>query len=247
VDLIRTLKLTISYDGTRFGGWQRQNNRRTVQEVLEDALENLTGSVTSTVAAGRTDAGVHARGQVVSFRTTSRIPPQGFRGALNAKMPEDVAVVEAAEKNYEFHAQRDAKGKLYRFTILNRRTRSPLDRRFTYRVPFPLDVDRMTAAAGVLVGRHDFSSFRNAGSTPGSAVRTLRCLDIRKEGDYIRLDVTGDGFLYRMVRNLAGTLILVGRGKLPVEDVSGILVSRDRCRAGPAAPARGLCLVEVFY
>ena len=174
-------------------------------------------------------------------------PRPRFPGGLNLLLPRDVAVVGAEDAPEDFHARRDATGKLYRYTILNRRTPSPLDRRYAHRVAVPLAEARMARAASNLLGRHDFAAFRNAGSTPGSAVRELRRLDIERRGDYIRIDVTGDGFLYKMVRNLAGTLIQVGRGKLSPGDVKRILEGRDRRLAGPTAPAKGLCLIEVFY
>jgi tRNA pseudouridine38-40 synthase len=245
--VLRTLKLTLEYEGTRYGGWQRQANRVTVQQVLEEALADLVDEEVKTVAAGRTDSGVHAEGQVVSFLTRSRFPARAFVFGVNARLPEDVAVLAAEEAAEGFHAQRDAKGKLYRYRILNRETPAPLSERFCHRVPEPLDAGRMADAAARLVGRHDFSAFRNAGSVPGSAVRCVDRLDIERLDDYISIETGGDGFLYRMVRNLVGTLILAGRGRLSPEEVGGILASRDRSRAGPTAPARGLCLVEVFY
>jgi tRNA pseudouridine38-40 synthase len=244
---LRTLRATLEYDGSRYGGWQRQDNRVTIQQVFEEALGALTGETISCVAAGRTDAGVHALGQTVSFRTESAIPPRGLKHGGNARLPEDVAIRTVEDASPAFHARRDAKGKHYRYVILNRRTRSPVNGRFTCRLGPRLDEGRMSAAARVLRGRHDFSSFRNAGSVMGSAVRTVTRLDITREGDYLSMDVEGDGFLYRMVRNLAGTLILVGLGKLTPEEVRTILSRRDRRLAGPTAPASGLCLVEVRY
>ena len=244
---MRTLKLLLEYDGTRFAGWQRQTREITVQEVLEDALaEHLRESV-KTVAAGRTDAGVHAESQVVSFSTSSRIPEAGVVHGTNSLLPEDVAVLRAEPAPPEFNARRDAKGKLYRYRILNRRLRSPLASRLAYRVRAPLDEGRMAAAAERLVGTRDFSSFRNAGSVQGPAVRTLRRLDIERSGEYICIEAEGDGFLYKMVRNLVGTLIFAGQSRLSPDDVSEILERRDRRLAGPTAPAKGLSLVEVYY
>jgi len=243
----RTVRLVLEYDGTEFSGWQRQRDRRTVQEVLEDALGELTGEPVSAVAAGRTDAGVHAAGQVVGFRTRSRIPAEGFLGGTNALLPRDVAVLRAEDAPPSFHARRDATGKHYRYRIVNRRSPAPLSARYATPVRAPLDEAGMAAAARPLLGTHDFSAFRNAGSVEGTGVRTLTRLDITREGEYLSMDVEGDGFLYRMVRNLAGTLIRAGRGRLDADGVRRILESRDRRTAGPAAPARGLCLVEVFY
>lgn len=244
---MRTWKLTIQYDGTGYAGWQRQTGETTVQEVLEDALSHLLDERISVVAAGRTDAGVHAEGQVVSLRTESSVPASGLVHGTNAGLPDDVAVLAAEEVGPGFHARRDATGKLYRYRILNRRVRSPLAARYSYRVGRSLDPEAMAAAASRLTGRHDFSSFRNAGSVEGSAVRDLRRLDIIAEGQYLCVEAEGNGFLYKMVRNLVGTLICVGRGNLTAERVEEILRSRDRRLAGPAAPAKGLSLVEVYY
>ena len=246
-DPSRVVKLTVAYDGTAYAGWQRQANGVSVQEVLQTALSDLFAEPTVIVGAGRTDAGVHARGQVASFRTGSKIPPRGVMGGTNARLPDDVAVVRAEDAPAGVHARRDATGKLYRYVILNRSAPSPLDRFHTHRVAAHLDEGRMASAAALLTGRHDFSSFRNAGSVEGSAVRTLRRLDIDRSGEYISISPEGDGFLYRMVRNLVGTLLVVGRGDLEPQAVAEILEARDRRRAGPAAPARGLSLVEVYY
>ena len=243
----RTVKLVIEYDGTDFAGWQRQDNRITVQEVLEGALSDHLGERIVTVASGRTDAGVHAAGQVVSFRTTSDVPPEGIQHGANARLPVTVAIRSASDVGPDFHAQRSAVAKHYRYRIFNRRVRGPLARRFAARVGTPLDEKRMARAATHLLGTHDFSSFRNAGSVETSPVRTLRRLDIQRQGEYLALEFEADGFLYRMVRNLVGTLLLVGRGSLDPDEVGAILARRDRGAAGPAAPARGLCLVEVFY
>jgi len=243
----RTVKLVLEYDGTGFSGWQRQADRSTVQEVLEDALSDHLGERIVTVAAGRTDAGVHAAGQVVSFRTTSSVPAEGIRHGANARMPASVAIRCATDVRPDFHAQRDAVAKHYRYRILVSRVRRPLSRRYATRIRTPLDEGRMVQAASHLLGTHDFSSFKNAGSVETCPVRTLRRLDIARECAYLSLEFEADGFLYRMVRNLVGTLILVGRGSLDPEEVGRILAARDRTAAGPAAPARGLCLVEVFY
>jgi len=243
----RTVKLVLEYDGTDFAGWQRQDNRITVQEVLEGALSDHLGERIVTVAAGRTDAGVHAAGQVVSFRTTSGVPPEGIQHGTNSRLPETVSIRSAADVDPDFHAQRSAVAKHYRYRVFNRRVRGPLARRYAARIGRPLDAARMVRAAPHLLGKHDFSSFRNSGSVDTSPVRTLRRLDIDRKGEYLSLDFEADGFLYRMVRNLVGTLLLVGRGSLDPDEVGTILSRRDRGAAGPAAPARGLCLVEVFY
>ena len=243
----RTLKLTVEYDGTDYAGWQRQNGAVSVQQVLEEALSVPLCCRAVVVAAGRTDAGVHAAGQVVSLRTESETPTQGIIHGTNSALPPDVAVLSAEEVPPEFHARRDALGKHYRYRIVNRPIRPPLDRRDATWIRAPLDMDAMALAAKALVGEHDFSSFRNAGSFQGSAVRSLRRVDITRTGHYISIDVVGTGFLYKMVRNLVGTLVLVGRGSLTAAEVRSILSDRDRSSAGPTAPPEGLCLVEVYY
>jgi tRNA pseudouridine38-40 synthase len=244
---LRTLRLTLEYDGTDFSGWQRQSDDRSVQAVLEDALSRHLGGRITVVGAGRTDAGVHAAGQVASFRTASAMPVRGVWHGTNALLPDDVSILSVEETVPGFHARRDATGKHYRYTILERPVRSPLHERHALRVNGPLDAVRMARAAGALLGRHDFSSFRNAGSFEGDPIRTLTRLDVARCGGLLWLDVEGDGFLYRMVRNIAGTLIRVGEGKLSPEEVAKVLSRRRRPAAGPAAPARGLCLESVRY
>ena len=241
------MKLTIEYDGTDYAGWQRQNGQVSVQQVLEEALAAPLAGETKVVAAGRTDAGVHAAGQVVSLRTLSDVPLKGVIHGTNSALPSGVVVLNAEEALPEFHARRDAKGKHYRYLILNCPIRSPLGSRYATWIRERLDVAAMAVAAGHLVGEHDYSAFRNTGSFAGSAVRTLRRLDIAREGQSISIDVVGDGFLYKMVRNLVGTLVLVGRGSLTPAEVRSILSDRDRSSAGPTAPPEGLCLVEVYY
>ena len=218
-----------------------------MQQVLEEALAVPLGVKTTVVAAGRTDAGVHAAGQVVSLRTQSETPLAGVIHGTNSALPEDVAVLAAEEAPPSFHARRDAKGKHYRYRILNRPVRAPLSTRYATWYRKSLDTAAMSAAAEYLLGENDYSAFRNTGSFEGSAVRTLRRLDITRDRQYISINVVGDGFLYKMVRNLVGTLMLVGRGNLIPQEVETILAGRDRTGAGPTAPPEGLCLVEVYY
>ena len=247
---VRTYRATLQYDGTDFSGWQVQPGRRTVQGVVEEALAGLVGGRVPVLAAGRTDAGVHAEGQVISFRAGTSIPPEGLAAALNARLPEDVSVLDLAEAPEGFHATCHAKGKVYRYEILTGRAPRPLLRRTTLRVPGRLDLRRMREAARLLVGRRDFRSFRTNPGLPadrGSTVRTIRRLEVRRRGERVVVEVEGDGFLYNMVRSIVGTLVQVGRGTWPPGRVGEALRARDRRAAGPTAPPRGLTLVSVEY
>ena len=244
---MRNIKLTLCYDGTEFHGWQSQPGLRTVQQVLEDALEQLTGVRPSTTASGRTDAGVHALGQVVHFLTASRHEPETFVRALNALMPRDVRVLEARELPQAFHATLDARSKRYRYVIDNGRIASPFQLRYSWHVPAPLDVPAMNRAGQRLLGRHDFRSFETDWPNRSSSVRTIHDLTVERRDELVRIEVEADGFLYNMVRSIAGTLMLVGRGKRPEEWVSDVLAAESRVAAGPTAPPQGLFLVKVCY
>ncbi len=221
-----------------------------MQGTLQEVLGRVLGAPVSVLAAGRTDAGVHAEGQGISFRAATGIPPKGIAAAANALLPPDVAVLGLEPAPASFHATYAALGKVYRYEILSGRVPRPLLRRTTWRVPGELDVRRMRAAARLLVGRKDFRSFRTnpgAGEDRGSTVRHLRRLDVRRRGDRIVVEAEGDGFLYNMVRTLVGTLVQVGRGTWPPARAGEALLARDRRAAGPTAPARGLTLVSVAY
>src|ERR1043165_765181 len=244
---MRNIKITLSYDGTDFHGWQTQPNARTVQETLESALAQLTGEKIRVNASGRTDAGVHALGQVANFRSESRIPVEKLADAINSQLPDDVAVHSAAEMSAEFDANRDAVRKLYRYVIHNAPTPSPFLRKYACQVKRPLDVEAMAKAAQALKGTHDFHSFETEWPNRKSSVRTITHISINRAGAYIWLDVEADGFLYNMVRAIAGTLMEVGRGYWPVEKVAAILAAQDRTQARPTAPAHGLFLVRVVY
>lgn len=249
----RNIKLVMEYDGTGFHGFQVQTqgttSLRTVQSVLEESLYKLTGEEIRITGAGRTDAGVHALAQVANFHTASSIPADRFAPALNGLLPEDLVIKSSAEVDESFHAQRSAVSKVYRYTILNSAAPSALLRNTALHVPTRLDPGSMRLAAGILVGKHDFSSFRASGSSVATSVRTLKRLDVRwmPETGLLKLTAEADGFLYNMVRIIAGTLIEVGRGALSPHDVERILKARDRGSAGPTAPAKGLCLIEVKY
>jgi tRNA pseudouridine38-40 synthase len=246
---VADLRLTLEYDGTDFQGWQRQaEGTRTVQQTLEEALGRLLGTPSTVVGAGRTDAGVHAEGQVASLRLDASLGPAELWRALNALLPPDLAVVDLAAAPPGFHARRDARRKTYRYRIWNAPLRSPLRARFSHHVASPLDVAAMAAAARLAVGTHDFRSFQTAGSEVGSSVRTLyRAEVLGRPGDEIRLEVEGDGFLRHMVRNLVGSLLRVGLGRAAPDSLAAVLAARDRASAGAAAPGHGLTLVRVDY
>ena len=244
----RTIKLVIEYDGTGYGGWQRQTNAPSVQAAIEDRLREMTREPALFLrGAGRTDAGVHALGQVASFRTEARIPAEGFRKGVTALLPRDIAVVAAEEMDEAFDARFSARGKLYRYRILSAPSRAPLRDRFVWHVQKALDLERMRAAARHLVGRLDFAAFRASDCERRTTVRTLDRLDIFAHADEIVIEVEGDAFLKNMVRILAGTLSAVGRGEVSPDEVARIRDTRDRTQAGMTAPARGLTLVHVRY
>jgi tRNA pseudouridine38-40 synthase len=242
----RNIKLTIEYDGSAYHGWQRQANAATVQEVLEDAMAGLVGHPVTLYGSGRTDAGVHALGQVANFRTTSTIPTERFHLAINGAIPRDIAVLSAEDVPDDFHARYSATGKTYRYTIVCRPVRPAVGAAFVHWVRSPLDADRMAEAAACFVGEHDFAAFETESKGEGT-VRTVTRADVERVGDRILYTVSANGFLYNMVRAMVGTLIEVGLGKREPADVARLLESRDRAQAGPTAPPGGLCLLEVTY
>lgn len=245
---MRNIRLVVSYDGSDFHGWQTQPGKRTVQETLEEALLPLTdGQRVRVNASGRTDAGVHAIGQVVNFLTTSKHAPTVFVRALNVNLPEDVSVRSADEVPVDFCANRSALSKLYRYIVYDGETADPFLRKYAYRCSFRLDHLRMKQAAAALIGTHDFHSFETDWPNRASSVRTMLRLTVNRVGDYLWIDAEADGFLYNMMRAIAGTLIQVGRGYWPVERVTEILRAKDRREAGPTAPPQGLYLMRVKY
>jgi tRNA pseudouridine38-40 synthase len=242
------LKLTLEYDGTRYVGWQIQPNGLSLQARVRQALEELLGEPVPVEAAGRTDAGVHATGQVVCFDTARTLPLKAYWRGLNRFLPEDIAVVRAEEVPPEFDPRRWSHGKRYRYRVSNRPSRSPLRRSTHWEVFSPLRVEAMQRAAAHLVGRHDFSAFRASDCHAAHAVREVRRLEVGGlSGDELSFVVEGTAFLKHMVRNLVGTLVEVGKGRRPEDWVAEVLASRTRTRAGPTAPAHGLVLEEVFY
>lgn len=248
VPVERHIKIVVEYDGTSLCGWQRQTNGPTVQGHLEEALAKLLATPTAVVGASRTDAGVHARGQVASFRTTRAIPLHGIRRGLNSLLPSTIAIREASEVGDDFHPRFSATGKHYRYTLFVRAERSPRWRDRAWHHPEPIDLERLRAGAQALVGEHDFAAFRAAGCTAATTMRRIdRIVLAAPEPDVLQLDVHGNAFLRNMVRIVVGTLAEVGRGYRPVAQVAEILASKDRTKAGKTAPAHGLELMEVRY
>ena len=248
---MRTIKLTIEYDGTNYCGWQIQPTGRSIQGVLCKALRKMTGEENHVIGASRTDAGVHALGQVAHFRTSTMIPPVGFMRGINSAIDCDIAVTAAEEAPSDFHAQKDAVSKLYRYLILNGDAPSALLADRCWHIRDKLDIDAMKEAAECLVGKHDFKSFQAAGSSARDAVRRIDRIDIRSQTADCRLvqaiDISGNGFVYHMVRNIVGTLVLIGKGKLKAEEMGKILKAKEIKKAGATAPAKGLYLVSVGY
>jgi len=245
---MRQIKLVLEYDGTDLVGWQRQTNGPSVQQHLEDALAQMCGHEVRVTGASRTDAGVHAAGQVACFRTERTIPLHGFRLGLNAILPPSIAVIRAAEVPEDFHPRFSATGKLYRYTLLVRPDRSPRWRHRAWHRPRSLDLDAMRSAALPLLGEHDFAAFRAAGCTARTTTRRVDAIDIaRVEPDLVTVEVRGNAFLRNMVRILVGTLVEVAEGRRPIAEIAEILASRDRTQAGQTAPPQGLELVAVYY
>lgn len=242
----RTIKLSLEYDGSELSGWQRQVNGPSVQEHLEEALAEMTGARVRVDGASRTDARVHALGQVASFKTWTAIPPEGFRRGLNAILPPSIAVVGCREVDNSFHARFSARGKRYRYTLLCREDRSPLWRHRAWHRTRPLCAAALEEAARPLLGEHDFSAFRAAGCSAKHAVRRIDAIEVRAEGDLRHIEVRGNAFLRHMVRIVVGTLVDRVEGRLEA-DLSEILERGRREEAGQTAPAHGLTLLEVFY
>ncbi len=241
-------RITIEYDGTPFVGWQRQANGPSVQQALEEAIARLTGETVTVQGAGRTDAGVHARGQVAHFDLSRPFSLRSLRDGLNHHLrPAPVVVLAAAEVDESFHARFSAVRRTYLYRILNRRSPPALDRQRVWHVPVPLDAGVMHEAAQVLVGRHDFTTFRASQCQAASPVKTLDAIRVERQGEEVRLHVSARSFLHNQVRSIAGSLKLVGEGKWTAGDLRAALEARDRTACGPVAPPEGLYLVQVEY
>ncbi len=243
------IQITLEYEGTNYCGWQRQKNTRcTIQEIIESVLFKILHEKIELIAAGRTDAGVHARAQIANFSVKNKIPLLKLQHSLNSLLPEDIKVVAIRQVLPDFHSRYNAKSKTYRYTILNRAYPSVFLRKQVSLYPHGLDIKLMQEAGSYLVGEHDFTSFKNSNDAPDkSCVRKMKGIKIKKENDYIYMDFTANGFLRNMVRNIVGTLIEVGRGKLKPNKIEEILLSKNRKSSGPTAPACGLCLLKVKY
>ena len=245
--LLKRVKLTISYDGTNYCGWQVQNNGVAVQNVINQHLSELLGETIETVGASRTDTGVHALGNVAIFDTNHRMPAEKIAFAMNTRLPEDIRIEKSEEVDDQWHPRYVESVKTYEYKILNRCMPIPTLRLYSHHCYVPLDVDKMREAARYIVGEHDFKSFCGTGAQVKTTVREVISLNIDKVEDLITIRVTGKGFLYNMVRIIAGTLMDVGRGHYPPEKVEEIIAACDRDAAGPTAPARGLTLVKIEY
>lgn len=244
---MKNIRLILEYDGTNYAGWQTQINAITVQDTVEAAIKNVTGEKIKLIGSSRTDSGVHARGYVCNFITESNIPPLNFMQVINSKLPEDIVTLKSEEVPLEFHSQYHSKGKKYSYAVLNRLEPAAIYRNYMYHYKGTLNFENMLEASKYFIGTHDFCSFKSNGSSVKSTIRTIYDIEIIKQKDIIKFYVSGDGFLYNMVRIIVGTLLKVGAGKKKVEDVSRIIELKDRKNAGPVVPSRGLCLEEVFY
>lgn len=244
---MRNIKIEIEYDGTNYCGWQIQQNGITVQEEITKALKKLTGKDITVHGSGRTDAGVHAKGQVASFILENNIPTDRLPLALNGKLPKDIVITDAVEVPMDFHARYSAIAKRYMYHIYESRYRSALLRNYSYHVYYKLNHEKMREAAKMLIGTHDFRAFMTSGSSVQDTVRTIYELDIINEGKSLYIYIKGDGFLYNMVRIIIGTLIEIGTGKMQISQIEKLFETKERTVAGQTAPPQGLFLDKVYY
>ena len=244
---MRTIKLTIEYEGAAYLGWQRQPQGMTIQQALEEAIAGVTGAMPPVIGAGRTDAGVHARGQVAHFTTSSNLPLERLHAGINALLPKDIVVLSAADAPEGFHARFSAKSKRYEYTLWNDPLRPALARRLCWHCRRPLRLEPMRQGARCLLGTHDFAAFESAGAESRTTVRTVTLAEWTRREHRLTFAIEADAFLYNMVRAIVGTLVEVGLGKMPPGRVADIIAARRRDLAGPTAPARGLCLARVAY
>lgn len=243
-------KILVAYDGTKYSGWQIQPNATSIQSKIEDAVKIILKKHTRVIGSGRTDAGVHALGQVANFRVSEQVDLYRFLRSINSILPKDIRVKHIEDAPLDFHAQYSATGKIYHYRICLEKVQSPFLRLYTYHLHDKIDIHLLKEASRLFVGTHDFTSFANeahAGSAQKNPVRTLQRLDIVMEEEGLRLEFEANGFLYKMVRNIVGTLLEVASGKRKIEEILHIMDAKDRKKAGKAAPPQGLCLIKVHY
>ena len=244
---MRNIKLDIEYDGKSFNGWQKQPNKLNIQGEIEKAIEEITGEKIDLIASGRTDAGVHSLGQVANFKTNSTIDVEKIPYAINSKLKKSIVIKSAEEVPERFHSRYSVHSKTYRYTINNSKFGTALYRDMEYHFPIELDEKKMQKAAKFFEGEHDFKAFKASGTSSKSSVRTIYKATVERKDDRVIIELTGNGFLYNMVRIIAGTLIDVGIGKIKPEEVKEIIEKKERKNAGKTLPARGLCLLKVDY
>jgi tRNA pseudouridine38-40 synthase len=253
---MRNIKLIIEYDGANYNGWQMQRvktkdskfKNRTIQETIEKVIREILKEDIKLIVSGRTDSGAHALAQVANFKTNSRLKPNQIKNALNANLPSDIVIRDAMEIDLRFHSRFDVKSKVYRYIVLNRPVPSAIDRNRCLFFPYRLNLALIRKEAKFFIGRHNFKAFQTSNNNAEkTAVRTVKKLDITKKGDFIIFDIEADGFLYKMVRNMVGTLLEIGRGRFGKGTIKRLLKTKDRRLAGPAVPAKGLYLLEVNY
>lgn len=245
---MRNIKLTIEYDGKEFNGWQKQPNKLNIQGEIERAIETVTGEKVELIGSGRTDAGVSALGQVANFRLeTNTMPIEKMAYAINSQLKKSIRVKKAEEVDEKFHSRYTCKQKTYQYTINNSEQGTAIFRNIEYHFPLKLNEEKMNEAVKYLIGKHDFKSFKASGTSSKNSVRIIYDAKVTREGELVKIELTGSGFLYNMVRIIAGTLLEVGQGKIEPEEVKEILEKRDRSFAGKTLPANGLCLMKVDY
>ena len=245
---MRNIKLIIEYDGKCFNGWQKQPDKLNIQGEIENAISEITGEKDIELfASGRTDAGVHSLGQTANFKTDSNIPIEKFPVAINSKLKKSIVIKSAEEVDEKFHSRYSVKSKKYRYTINNSEYGSAIYRDLEYHFPYKLNINKMIEACKFFEGEHDFKAFKASGTSSKSSIRTIYKAEVKKDGDRIYIELTGNGFLYNMVRIISGTLLDVGLEKIAPEEIEDIINCKDRSRAGKTLPARGLCLMEVNY
>lgn len=244
---MRNIKITIEYDGTNYLGWQRQKSGSTIQNTLEEAIRSLTNEDVEVIGSSRTDAGVHAKGFVANFKTNTKIPADKYREAINHKLPDDIVILKSEEVDEDFHSRYNARGKTYSYSILNRDVHSAIGRNYLYHIKRKLDIEAMKEACKYFIGTYDFSAFKSSGSSVKTTIRTIYELYIEENNNIIKIYVTGDGFLYNMVRIIVGTLIMVGFNKIMPNEIENIISDKDREKAGICVPSTGLILEKVYY